>query len=259
MTPRTVRILVLEHDPTDPLLRLRDWLVEAGATLTVLRPYASDVPAVPTELADVDALISLGGEMGAHDDQIAPWLPATRELLAAAVAQAKPTLGICLGGQLLAAATGGTVRCGPDGPEIGAYLTAKRDAADDDPLFADLPMTPDVMHYHDDIVAVLPPRAVLLLSSTGYPHQAFRVGTAAWGMQFHIEPTAEDVRAWARAAGVPVTGRLGPLLDDAEKAMGQVWRDFAHRFVKLAGEQAQQSAAGPRARGVRLPIVTSKK
>ena len=274
MTPPPVppvRILVLEHDPTDPLLRLHDWLVEAGAELTVLRPYAGDVlptlPTTTTNTAEFDALISLGGEMGAHDDEAAPWLPVTRTLLAAAVARGLPTLGICLGAQLLAAATGGRVERGADGPEIGAYLTAKRDAAHDDPLFDELPMTPDVMHYHRDIISVLPPRAVLLLSSMGYPQQAFRVGTAAWGLQFHIEPTAEHVRGWARDAGVPVTARLGPMLDDAEETMGFVWREFAHRFVAFAAEHvaeqaaehaAEHAAAGPSARGVRLPIVTSE-
>ncbi len=92
---------------------------------------------LPENLDGYQALISLGGEMGALDDDVAPWLPATRALLAAAVRDRTPTLGICLGSQLLAAATGGTRRVGQDGPEIGAYLTAKRDAADDDPLFAD--------------------------------------------------------------------------------------------------------------------------
>jgi GMP synthase-like glutamine amidotransferase len=269
VTPPPVRILVLEHDPTDPLLRLRDWLVEAGAVLTVLRPYAGDavptVSEIPTDAHDFDALISLGGEMGAHDDEVAPWLPATRRLLAAAVAKGTPTLGICLGAQLLAAATGGRVERGADGPEIGAYLTAKRDAAHDDPLFDELPMTPDVMHYHRDVISVLPPRAVLLLSAMGYPHQAFRVGAAAWGLQFHIEPTAEHVRKWARAAGVPVTARLGPMLDDADETMGFVWQEFAHRFVAFAADRAaadrtatDRTAAGPAARGVRLPIVTSE-
>ena len=272
-----VRILVLEHDPTDPLLRLADWLVEAGAVLTVLRPYAGDpIPALsktptdPTEMADFDALISLGGEMSAHDDEAAPWLPATRTLLSAAVASGTPTVGICLGAQLLAAATGGRVERGADGPEIGAYLTAKRDAAHDDPLFDELPMTPDVMHYHRDVISVLPPRAVLLLSAIGYPHQAFRVGAAAWGLQFHIEPTAEHVRGWARDAGVPVTARLGPMLDDAEETMGFVWQEFAHRFVGFAADRAaaeraaadrtaaDRTASGPAARGVRLPIVTSE-
>ena len=60
-------------------------------------------------------------------------------------------------------------------------------------MFADLPMTPDVMHYHYDVVDPLPPGAVLLLSSMGYPHQAWRLGPAAWGVQFHIEAAAPSV------------------------------------------------------------------
>jgi GMP synthase-like glutamine amidotransferase len=232
MTRDSVRILVIEHDQSDPLLRLGDWLTEAGARITVSRPYHGDT--LPANLDGFDALISLGGEMGARDDDLAPWLPATRALLAGAVTKATPTLGVCLGGQLLAAATGGTVRKGPNGPEIGAYLTAKRDAAMSDPLFADLPMTPDVMHYHSDVVTTLPQGSVLLLSSMGYPNQAWRQGPAAWGLQFHIETTADDVREWARGEGRPPTGRLGPILDDAEETMGEVWREFAHRFVEFA-------------------------
>lgn len=243
------RILVIEHDPSDPVLRLGDWLREAGAELTICRPYAGDP--VPADLAGFDALISMGGEMGARDDDRAPWLPATRRLLAGAVAAATPTLGVCLGGQLLAAATGGTVRTGPDGPEIGAYLTAKRDAAMSDPLFADLPMTPDVMQYHHDVVTTLPPGAVLLLSSMGYPNQAWRQGPSAWGVQFHFETSADDVRAWARTEGRAPTRRLGPMLDDADEVMAEVWRAFAHRFVAVA---AQPPAAAEPAKRL-LPVV----
>ena len=238
------RILVLEHDASDPLLRLGGWLADAGADVHVRRPHAGD--ALPADLTGYDAVISLGGDMGAYDDDIAPWLPDTRALLARAVADRTPTLAICLGSQLLAAATGGTVTTGPDGPEIGAYLTAKRDAAENDPLFDPLPMTPDVMQYHYDIVSTLPPGAVLLLSSTGYPHQAWRVGSAAWGLQFHIEPSAGDLRAWGRSEGREPVGRLGPVLDQAEEAMGEVWRDFVARFVAFAsGKQT----------GLRLPLL----
>ena len=190
--------------------------------------------------------------MGARDDDIAPWLPATRRLLATAVRTATPTLGVCLGGQLLAAATGGSVRKGPDGPEIGAYLTAKRDAAMDDPLFADVPMTPDVMQYHNDVVASLPQGSVLLLSSTGYPNQAWRQGPAAWGVQFHLETTAENVRDWARNEGRPLTGRLGPVLDGAEDTMGEVWREFAFRFVAFARDFVPAEQEPPRRL---LPVV----
>jgi GMP synthase-like glutamine amidotransferase len=249
MTDNPVRILVLEHDPSDPLLRLGDWLAEAGAVTTVCRPHLGEP--IPQDLTGFDALISMGGEMGARDDEIAPWLPATRRLLSAAVTAQTPTLGVCLGGQLLAAATGGAVSKGADGPEIGAYLTAKRDAAMSDPLFADLPMTPDVMHYHYDVVSTLPQGAVLLLSSMGYPNQAWRQGPAAWGLQFHLETSAANVREWARTEGRPLTGRLGPVLDDAQDAMGEVWRDFAHRFVAFA----RQSTADPTPPKRLLPVV----
>jgi GMP synthase-like glutamine amidotransferase len=250
MTDNPVRILVLEHDPSDPLLRLGDWLAEAGAVTTVCRPYLGEP--IPQDLTGFDALISMGGEMGARDDEIAPWLPATRRLLSAAVVAQTPTLGVCLGGQLLAAATGGAVSKGGDGPEIGAYLTAKRDAAMSDPLFADLPMTPDVMHYHYDVVSTLPQGAVLLLSSMGYPNQAWRQGPAAWGLQFHLETSAANVREWARTEGRPLTGRLGPVLDDAQDAMSEVWRDFAHRFVAFARRSATEPEPTPRRM---LPVV----
>ncbi len=240
-------ILVIEHDPTDPPLRLGEWLTEAGAELTVCRPHLGDD--IPAGLDGFDAVVSMGGEMGAHDDDRAPWLPATRKLLTQAIRSATPTLGVCLGGQLLAAAGGGTVQQGTDGAEIGAYFAAKRDAAMSDPLFADLPMTPDVMHYHHDVVTALPPGAILLLSSMGYPHQAWRQGAAAWGLQFHIESTAEVIREWARAENAPVTGRLGSALDDAEAAMGEVWREFAHRFVALTGERRRPDR-------MLLPVVT---
>ena len=238
------RVLVLEHDASDPLLLMGAWLEQAGATVDVRRLHDGDV--VPQNLTGYDAVISLGGEMGAYDDEVAPWLPAVKRLLAAAVAERTPTLGVCLGSQLLAVATGGTVTTGPDGPEIGAYLTAKRDAAEQDPLFDQLPMTPDVMQYHYDVVSTLPPGAVLLLSSTGYPHQAWRIGPAAWGLQFHIEASAADLRAWGRSEGREPVGRLGPVLDQAEEVMGQVWRDFVGRFVQLA-------QAGPLLRQ-RLPL-----
>ncbi|WP_395726781.1 type 1 glutamine amidotransferase [Nakamurella sp.] len=221
-------ILVLEHDESDPVQRLGDWLVEAGAELVVCRLHAGD--RIPDTF---DGLVCLGGRMNAWDDDATPWLADTKALLRRAVAAGTPTLGICLGAQLLAAAEGGTVERGTNGPEIGAYLAAKRDAAADDPLFGPVPMTPDVMQCHDDVVTALPPGSTLLLSGTGYPHQAWRQGRAAWALQFHPEPTADAVREWARGHGVTDGPRLGPMLDEAADAAAEVWRDLAHRFVAV--------------------------
>jgi len=70
-------------------------------------------------------------------------------------------------------------------------------------------------------------------------------------VQFHIEPSAADLRAWGRSEGLEPVGRLGPVLDQAEEAMGAVWRHFVTRFVHFA-------AVGDRADGPllhqRLPL-----
>lgn len=250
------RILVLQHDSENPPEHLGEWLAAAGADLDVRRLFAGDP--VPDTLAGHDAVVSLGGAMGADDDATVSWLSATKRLLATAAEAAVPTLGVCLGAQLLASATGGRVAAGGRGPEVGAFLIARRDAAAADPLFAGLPLTPDVMHCHDDTVTELPPGAVLLATNGypgGYPHQAFRVGRAAWGVQFHIETSAERVRGWAegkRAGTLPI--RVGAELDEAQDSMSQVWKAFAARFVALAAQRRDNPGDHPGAHRLDLPL-----
>src|SRR4051812_40539321 len=122
-----MRLLVVQLDPSDPVGRLGDWLVAAGVELDVRALDRGD--RLPTELRDHDGLLVLGGSMGALDDDVAPFLPDVRALLRTAVSEELPTLGVCLGHQLLAAANGGRVELNPLGPEIGAQLVAKRGAA----------------------------------------------------------------------------------------------------------------------------------
>ncbi|MDQ3988110.1 MAG: type 1 glutamine amidotransferase [Actinomycetota bacterium] len=239
-------LLVLQLSETDPPERLGDWLREAGAGVDVR--YAPD--GVPETLDGVDALVCLGGGMGAQDDARHPWLADVRRLLADAVTSRVPTLGVCLGAQLLAVATGGGVRRGELGPEVGALLVAKRDAAAVDPLFAPVPLTPDVIQFHHDEISQLPPAATLLASSPRYPNQAFRIGPCAYGIQFHIETTPATVLAWAQhdpeAATAPA-GRLEPAhLEQAHADLAEVWRPFAQRFVALAaGEIAGERPTLP--------------
>jgi GMP synthase-like glutamine amidotransferase len=233
------RLLVIQPDEQDPIGPLGDWLTDAGAELAFVTPDR-----LPATVEGYQGLICLGGHMGAYDDLDHPWLADVRRLLAEATTKQLPTLAICLGAQLLAVATGGRVVTGPDGPEVGPLLVAKRDVAWNDPLFADLPFTPDVMHFHSDIVEQLPPKASLLASATLYPNQAFRVGRCAYGLQFHIETTTELVESWA--ANSPDTAefaRPGDLSHDrlveAHAELAQTWRPFADQFVRLAaGELA---------------------
>ncbi|SDT31203.1 type 1 glutamine amidotransferase [Jiangella sp. DSM 45060] len=229
---------VVEHEPGCPLDRFGGWLEDAGAKVRVLRPYAGDaVPSTPG-----DGLIVLGGQVDAYADDAAPWLPATRVLLRAAAADGTPTLGICLGAQLLALACGGTVAVGAaPGRESGVVDVHWRPEAAGDPLLGDLPDPFPGPSMHADAVAELPPGAVWLGSSAMYPHQAFRVGAAAWGVQFHPEVSEPTFAGWARELpdvdAAPVVRELAGR--DAEVVAAG--RELATRFARIV-----ETAAAPR-------------
>ena len=227
-------MLVVEPDGGCPLDRLGTWLAEElpGADILTCRPWAGDpVPA----RSGADALLVLGGRMGAHDDDRHPWLPPLRRLLASAVDDAVPTLGICLGAQLLAAATGGAVERGDRGREAGVVDVRWTAAAVGDPLVGGLLDGPyPGPSMHQDAVTVLPPGSVWLGSTTDYPHQVFRVGTAAWGVQFHPEVSIGGFEAWARldlpeAAAAAAARALAERDDEVVRA----GRRLAGRFATL--------------------------
>jgi GMP synthase-like glutamine amidotransferase len=228
--------LVIENDPSDDARRLGEWLTEAGLRLQVVRPHAGDP--LPGDLDGHVALVVLGGEQSAYPPG-APWFPDLEALLRKATRNRVPTLGVCLGAQLLATAHGGTVERSAAGPEIGPALVGRRDAADADPLFRYVPLAPDVLQWHVDEITELPAGAVLLAASTRYPHQAFRLGDRAWGLQFHIECDTAMIADWAAGSaeladlGYPpeaVVAACDAVMVDVE----EVWQPFAARFAALA-------------------------
>ncbi|MBF9128132.1 type 1 glutamine amidotransferase [Plantactinospora sp. S1510] len=247
----TAIALVIENDPTNGARRLGEWLTEAGLELRVLRPYAGD--ALPEDLTGYDALVVLGGYQQPYPAPDgtpgAGWFPALEGLLRKAVRYRVPTLAICLGAQLLATAHAGTVQRSEAGPEIGPTVVGKRDAADGDPLFRYVPMIPDVLQWHVDEITELPHGATLLAASTRYPHQAFRLGDRAWGLQFHIECDTDMIADWASDSAVLaeldydpelVVAACAEILPDVE----EVWQPFAARFAALA--QGRLPDAEPR-------------
>ncbi|WP_410673219.1 type 1 glutamine amidotransferase [Amycolatopsis sp. cmx-4-68] len=242
------RLLIIQPDASDPLGPLGDWLTDAGAELDV-RLLPDD--GLPDGLDGYRGVLCLGGGMAAEDDAKHPWLADVRRLLSKAAMQNLPTLGICLGAQLLAVATGGRVEVGRDGPEVGPHLVAKKDAAWIDPLFADLPLMQDVLQFHTDAITRLPPGAELLASAPRYANQAFRLGRCAYGVQFHIETTPAVVESWAAdSPGEAEFARPGSLEHDAlvtvHADIEETWRPFAQRFVRLAAGELEPAAGSQR-------------
>ncbi len=241
------RLLVVVPSETDPPARLGAWLAQAGLELGERRPGAGDD--LPETLDGFDGLLVLGGPQSAMDDEgTSPELVGVRELLRQALDTDFPTLAICLGAQLLADVGGGRVRRGIDGPEVGALLVAKRDAADTDPVFGPLPLSPDVIQFHHDEISELPAGATLLASSPMYAHQAYRVGRHVYGLQFHIETSPEIVREWADRDEVGVAASpydretICLLSDAAHSDIEEVWAPFAGRFADLVRTRARQAA-----------------
>jgi GMP synthase-like glutamine amidotransferase len=233
--------LVIENDPTDDLRRLGEWLTEGGLELRVLRPYAGDE--LPADLDGYVALVVLGGDQQAYPlpdgSPGAPWFPGLEGLLRKAVRQRVPTLAVCLGAQLLAAAHAGQVERSPSGPEIGPSVVGKRDAAENDPLFRYVPLMPDVLQWHADEITQLPHGATLLAASSRYPHQAFRLGDRAWGLQFHIECDTAMIADWAEGSAQLAELGYDPELvvaacDRVMADIEEVWQPFAIRFAALA-------------------------
>lgn len=221
--------LVIQHSAGEGPGRLAEWLPGCGVELRTLHPYAGDE--LPSRL-EADALIVMGGPMGAYDDETSPWLPATKALIAAAVDSGVPTLGVCLGAQLLAVATGGRVERGMHGPEIGLDEVS---SSGTDSVLLGGPFP--VVQWHYDTVTVLPPLATLLASSATYPVQAFRVGDTAWGLQFHLEAAPDLVASWAAEEGRDVDEIVEPI-KAADAVIARIGEELAKRFAAVVKERS---------------------
>ncbi|MEU8525910.1 MULTISPECIES: type 1 glutamine amidotransferase [Streptomyces] len=236
-------VLVVEHeDGTGPAM-VGERLTEAGLRLDLRRPWRGDP--LPTGLDEHDALLVLGGSMGPYEDERAPWLPRVRELLRQAVARDLPTLGICLGMELLTAACGGKVGHAAH-PEVGLVELTLLQEASADPLFANLSDRLHAVQWHWEETETLPEGAVPLVTSDRCTHQAYRLGGRVWGVQFHPEVLAPDIAQWGRADDTPVR-ELGLDPDEvlrtveaAEPTLRADWGRLTERWARVVTSPTPQ-------------------
>jgi GMP synthase (glutamine-hydrolysing) len=173
--------LIIRHVPHEGIAGFREPIEAAGYVLD--RIDVGD-PRFPTlDLREPDLVIMMGGPMGVYETERYPWIACQQRRLAQRLALDRPTLGVCFGAQLMAAALGAGVFRGPD-KEIGFHPIAISNGSATSPLrhLAGVP----VLHWHGDTFT-LPEGTELLASSDLYPHQAFRRGANVLALQFHAE------------------------------------------------------------------------
>src|SRR4051794_38764385 len=185
-------VLVFQHDPFEDLGVFAEVLEKQRTTYRVIRLFHGETPADDRER--MKALIVLGGRMNSQDEESYPFLRWEKRIIRAAIDEAVPVLGICLGAQLIAATLGSAIYQGRV-KEIGWSSISMTPHGQVDSLLGYLPENATVFQWHGDGFD-LPSGAIRLASSSNYENQAFRLGKTIYGLQFHLEVTPRMIERW---------------------------------------------------------------
>lgn len=227
-----MRVLIVQNYENTGLGQVGAALGEAGAEIDMRSPYLGD--ALPENADGYDALVVLGGAQNALADDKYPYFPAVLDLTRDFETKDRSVLGICLGSQLLARAFGGENKVG-GAEEFGWCGVALSEEAKADPVLGALPEKFQIFQWHDDTFG-LPKDAVRLAGSAVAENQAFRIGRATYGFQFHFEADRPLVRDWATAFAPLIAERHPGWTDnlDAELATKGVEADSAGQAIARA-------------------------
>jgi len=194
MASRTLQAVVFTHLPFEDLGTLEPRLLDRGFQIRTVDVTTANFPVPEADACEL--LVVLGGPIGVYDAPRYPFLTAELECIRRRIAAQKPTLGICLGAQLMAAAMGARVYPGDRGAEIG--WSPIQPPADISPpkwfsfLFHSCL---HLFHWHGDTFD-LPVHTTRVAETQLYPNQAFLVENFALALQFHPEVTAEGLERW---------------------------------------------------------------
>jgi GMP synthase-like glutamine amidotransferase len=236
-----MRILVIQHDREDPAGVIGERLEARGAALDVVLPPAGG--AFPSGPEKHDGLVLMGGPMSAADDSRFPYYPELHGMVRRFHEAGRPVLGICLGSQIIARSFGKPVYRNKV-TEIGFCPVRLTEAGRRDPMFAGLGAELRPMQWHEDTFD-LPAEATRLAESDDCLNQAFRIGTASYGVQFHPEVTRGMVRIWVDSArpGPETAQRIEAEMDRHLVAAEQLGRQIGDRWYDLVERHGQRSAA----------------
>lgn len=199
-------VTVFRHMVGDGLGSLAGIMTRAGVAYEYIDTPRADLSGFDALAPDL--LIVLGGSPGVYQKDVFPFLQAELDILKKRMAADRPTLGICLGGQLMAAALGANVYPGTQGPEKGWFPLTLTEDGKKTPVAHLCGSRTSMLHWHGDTFD-FPQGATLLASSDKYRHQAFAYGKNCIGLQCHAEITPQQVEEWlVKSAGSVYKGEL---------------------------------------------------
>jgi GMP synthase (glutamine-hydrolysing) len=194
----------------------------------------------PRPIDDYGAVLIFGGSMHADQDRRHPWLREENLFIQRLLDCHVPVLGVCLGIQLIAKAGGAALYPLPDGAEIGWVPVELTDKAASDPVLSRLPSSFDAFGWHYYTYDL--PACAEELARSARCNQAFRLGDAAWGIQFHAEVTLETVRGWlADKEDFPLDLDRETLAAETEERIAG-WNDLGRELCGAFVEVAERLA-----------------
>jgi GMP synthase (glutamine-hydrolysing) len=184
-----MRAVCLQHVPFEGPGAFAAALEHRGVTL---KHYLVPQDGLPDDAGDL--LIVMGGPMSVNDS--ASWIAEETAFIRTALLAGQPMVGVCLGSQFMAKALSATVRPGT-ALEIGMTQITLSPGAKQDPVFKTPPDAFDIFEWHGEVFD-LPQGCVALAGSAVAPLQAFRYGSRAYGLLFHLEMEPAGIDALCR-------------------------------------------------------------
>ena len=213
-----MKFLVLQHLSIEPPLMIGSVIADAGHTLEVVQRDQGQQ--MQGRLEAYDGLIVMGGPQSANDSTA--MIREDLSIVRRAIGAEMPMLGVCLGAQLMAKASGAEVVASPV-RELGWWPVFRTAAGSEDRLFSHMPECLQVFQWHGETFSCSD-QMTMLATHPDVPAQAFRLGALQYGMQFHLEVDRQTIAQWIHA-GESERRDLG------EAGIAQIWVD-AERYLE---------------------------